>query len=207
MVEEISEDVEFFQNMREGGVATIDAEYSGAGDEGWIEFVNCYNADGQVLGSATERSLTSSSDLADIAMAWIDSVIDRMVGGYENNEGGGGQVLINIGEGVAQFDHYSYGEPVAYPEPFKVCVNVDTGEQSIESISVPDQDEIDQSTRRKAAAWDVMSGALDDKARRLCTATDVVQVGLRLQGDVREGSNGTTGLQPNDSPGGVGAGS
>lgn len=93
------------------GVRTVEATYSGAGDEGYIDECVLYGEDREVLGSGSERVFNGEGDLTNEVMGFVDQVIDASGhAGYENNEGGGGNLLIDLSSGVVRLHHYDFVE-------------------------------------------------------------------------------------------------
>ena len=79
--------------LRERGVVSVEASYWGSGDEGAVEEVS-YLPDGVAV----------SQELHDTIIKWIEDVLP---GGWEINDGGQGEVTINVIKATAEIEHGS----------------------------------------------------------------------------------------------------
>jgi hypothetical protein len=111
--------------LREAGAATATVTYEGGGDSGYVESVDIQDADGaeierssRVAYCAVESRLESGAwhpaivekerpleeALSDFAMA----AVYLRHGGWENNEGGCGNVMFDTATGVVRIEHTAY---------------------------------------------------------------------------------------------------
>lgn len=85
------------RKAREKGVVTIEAEYSGSGDEGFIDQIY-----------AITRSGARIEDIAAMAETALYDLLERYYAGWENNEGGYGRIVIDVNKGSYQILHNNY---------------------------------------------------------------------------------------------------
>ncbi len=83
--------------LKRRGVATVRAYYSGYGDSGCIETVDYFDANNQPVKVPKPRSTTVPA---------IDDVLnDFLPGGFENNDGGQGEITIDVQAGTVTLEH------------------------------------------------------------------------------------------------------
>ena len=94
-------------------VIDVVVEYRGSGDCGGIEEVNING----VLDLAVKVNLIRqyhdhdevvTLGVEDAIRSVADDLIDRRHGGFENNEGGGGEITFDVANKTVQIDHYDY---------------------------------------------------------------------------------------------------
>jgi hypothetical protein len=80
--------------LAQAGVRRIDVQYSGYGDSGAVDNVDCYGDDDQII--PVERSLLDG----------VDSVVLELVPmGFENNDGGEGVLKLDLVKGSYHLHH------------------------------------------------------------------------------------------------------
>lgn len=96
---------ELLTELKALGVASVDVEYSGSGDEGWVNGVTAYRppADPPGLSDAIEvrlpRGLTKELETT------VDRLLEEYQAGWEINEGASGQATLTVATGAWAFDH------------------------------------------------------------------------------------------------------
>jgi hypothetical protein len=79
------------------GVTKVQVEYSGYGDSGAINSIDYFTADGKAI------SIGSSAPTLDTE---IECVVDAVLpDGFENNEGGQGDITIDVAKGCLTIEH------------------------------------------------------------------------------------------------------
>ena len=97
--------------LRSLGVAIATLDYDGYGDSSSDETLTLADADGKRI---------STSGLAALGLAVEGEMIDLMSAvvpdGYENNEGGFGQVILDVAAGTIRNEHSQRVEQIEYIE-------------------------------------------------------------------------------------------
>ena len=86
--------------LQEAGVTVAVIEYSGCGDSGQVDTIELQPSG--IGEAATIRKLEEQLE------GFTALLIDHYHCGYENNEGGGGSVTIDVVAGTVQYDSYDY---------------------------------------------------------------------------------------------------
>ncbi len=104
---------EIIPRLKQWGVAKIHAEYSGYGDSGCIDHIAYLDQNDQPLSMDMVRS---ASDLE------IENVLyEFLPSGFENNEGGQGDVYINVQAGTVKLEHEeNYTETTSSTDQWEV---------------------------------------------------------------------------------------
>ncbi|MGH9771594.1 MAG: hypothetical protein ACRD4Q_07840 [Candidatus Acidiferrales bacterium] len=85
-------------DLKQAGIATIAASYSGAGDEGRLDYVEFLDPEG--------NSAEPFQD--DIVRELFEALHEELApAGYEISEGGGGEFMLNVATGVLTHESYS----------------------------------------------------------------------------------------------------
>jgi hypothetical protein len=96
-----------YEALTRAGVATIEAEYYGSGDEGYIDTITMFD----VRGNAVDNK-----DALEMVERFI---YDHLPGGFEINEGSQGTVEIDVISRKAHFDH-NENEMISHNRPYDV---------------------------------------------------------------------------------------
>lgn len=149
--------------LREAGFKAVHAEYTGSGDSGDGFHVgytpeNANASDPEQPGEVTytvvsreynretqnienvPREVTSDFETAfgDVAFLFIEHVMNH--GGWENNEGGGGEVTLTA-DGTLKVEHYDNGETNSETNTFSWNEELATGEEREDAEAYEDDDE------------------------------------------------------------------
>lgn len=98
--------------LKQHGVAHVIVEYDGAGDSGQTEAITAHNASREEVSLTVEVAwplipwcdpVLTLRDAVD-EFAWL--ILNRNHGGFYNNEGGYGELRIDVENGTAVLDHY-----------------------------------------------------------------------------------------------------
>jgi hypothetical protein len=107
--EDAEPDDSLLVRLREARIVRAHVEYSGANDEGWITEVTLYgrnSADEEYVVQQEVGQLWQPSEpLVGEVFVFADTVIERLHGGYENNEGGQGTVELDVATNRARLEH------------------------------------------------------------------------------------------------------
>jgi hypothetical protein len=79
------------------GIATVTVTYDGEGDSGQIQEIHALNA--------ADKSIDLSHDLRDQVDEFTWGVLDSYHGGFENNDGGYGELTIDVAARTVLLDH------------------------------------------------------------------------------------------------------
>ena len=96
------------QALVDQGVASITGEYSGEGDSGQLDLVYASRTDGEFTGYNVPHQVVQLFEM-------LSDVLPP--DGYENNDGGGGKITVELDSGIVTLEHYwrvtdtEYGEP------------------------------------------------------------------------------------------------
>ena len=90
---------ELLAGMRTADVATVRVEYSGSGDDGCIDSIEL---DPRPADADVAKGLTESAERL------TEALIDHYHGGYENNDGGCGVILVGAEAGTIEYDRTDY---------------------------------------------------------------------------------------------------
>ncbi len=83
--------------LKKHGVATVESRYSGYGDSGCIETVEYFDAKNQLMTVPESRSAKARS---------LDDVLhDFLPAGFEVNDGGQGEIRIDVQAGTVTINH------------------------------------------------------------------------------------------------------
>jgi hypothetical protein len=83
--------------LKKLGVATVECRYSGYGDSGSIETVEYFDAKNQLVTVPESRSKKTRP---------IEDVLnDFLPTGFENNDGGQGEITIDLEDGTVTINH------------------------------------------------------------------------------------------------------
>lgn len=86
-------------SLKEAGVAIVEARYSGSGDEG--------NFDG--VGALGENELPNDYKVPAEIVALLEALADELATpGYQDNDGGGGEIRLIVDTGVITHASYHY---------------------------------------------------------------------------------------------------
>ena len=88
---------EIFPRLRALGVTKVAADYSGYGDSGAIDFIDCSDATGQPV-DVEARDAGLIDELRDVAYEFLPD-------GFEINDGGQGDLVIDVTAGTVKLDH------------------------------------------------------------------------------------------------------
>lgn len=115
--------------LREMGLASATVEYSGSGDSGDAEYVEWEPLDGNTdekaraykrtiaqptsrfdekLGEWVTRTEEVDIDLEHLLLDFTNRVVSHYHSGYENNDGGSGNVYFNVNAGTVNLHHEDY---------------------------------------------------------------------------------------------------
>ncbi len=83
--------------LKKQGVATVESRYSGYGDSGCIETVEYFDAQNKLMTLPESRSKKTRS---------LDDVLhDFLPAGFEVNDGGQGEITIDVQAGTITIEH------------------------------------------------------------------------------------------------------
>lgn len=108
-----------FNDLKALGVTQITAVYGGSGDEGQTEEALFWAGKAQV---EVPRALQSFFD------ALLDSLVNKHADGYENGDGGHGEVIVDVVKGTYKVNHNN-------------CIVVDEPEKFKGKISMTEEEE------------------------------------------------------------------
>ena len=110
--------------MKAAGIASVIATYAGEGDEGSATELQAEPADVDLSIEVTMAMQTSGWDEAQRCWAWsdtetrmaldeaisafVDEVIQHHHAGFENGEGGGGEVTFDATDMTVSYDNFNY---------------------------------------------------------------------------------------------------
>jgi len=112
--------------LREAGVHCATISYFGEGDSGSIQHVDVSGADGSkpdvsrhcviylhcngwfLRGQWTSETRTEELRLEDALRAFADDAVTLHHDGYENNDGGSGEVIFDCVAGTVRLEHVNY---------------------------------------------------------------------------------------------------
>jgi hypothetical protein len=83
--------------LKKRGVAVVEARYSGHGDSGCVETVEYFDAKKQLVTVQDSRS-PKARKIEDVLEEFLPS-------GFENNDGGQGEITIDIEAGTVTIEH------------------------------------------------------------------------------------------------------
>ncbi len=83
--------------LKKQGVATVESRYSGYGDSGCIETVEHFDAQNKLMTVPEPRSAKARS--------LNDVLHDFLPAGFEVNDGGQGEITIDVGAGTITIEH------------------------------------------------------------------------------------------------------
>jgi hypothetical protein len=95
---------EIYPRLQAVGVSTIEAYYSGGGDDGCVEDIELKGTDGNKIELDAQ---IFSEKLRELIDEFICSFLPR---GWEINEGSSGNVVLNLTTRTLSFDHNYYVE-------------------------------------------------------------------------------------------------
>lgn len=89
-----------FTKLPEGTTKVV-AEYSGSGDEGWINDITAYRGEEEILHTGEQYAMKQNvppfaDDVGQLLMRWVEDEIYQRCPGYENNEGGQGTITVDL---------------------------------------------------------------------------------------------------------------
>jgi hypothetical protein len=98
------------RRLLDAHVARAVGEYHGTDDEGWVQEVVLYDADGKKVGQAGSEQFGEAGGVLEEAVRdYVGAAIHEAgYSGYENNDGGGGKVTIDATIAEAVVEHYEY---------------------------------------------------------------------------------------------------
>jgi hypothetical protein len=88
---------EIFPRLKQWGVAKVKAEYSGYGDSGCINHIAYLDSQDQPVNMDLVRA-ASDPEIERVLYEFLPS-------GFENNDGGQGDVMIDVQSGTVKLDH------------------------------------------------------------------------------------------------------
>lgn len=88
---------EIIPRLKKWGVAKVKCEYSGYGDSGAIDHIAYLDAQGQPVNMDLVRP-ASDPEIENVLYEFLPS-------GFENNEGGQGDVTIDVAAGTVKLEH------------------------------------------------------------------------------------------------------
>ena len=104
---------EIIPQLKQWGVAKIHAEYSGYGDSGCIDYIAYLDQNDQPRNMDMVRS-ASDPEIENTLYEFLPS-------GFENNEGGQGDVYINVQAGTVKLEHEeNYTETTSSTDQWEV---------------------------------------------------------------------------------------
>jgi hypothetical protein len=94
-------------------VVRVEVDYDGEGDEGQIQDINAYKADDTtvdlsktgLLSLGEDQDLRSYDNLRDFVDEFAWDVLSAHHDGFEVNDGGFGNVVIDVSAGIARLEH------------------------------------------------------------------------------------------------------
>ncbi len=92
---------EIIPRLKKRGVATVRAYYSGYGDEGIIETVEFFDAADKPVAMRKSRS----ARLPPLDQTLCRIFLDFLPSGFENNDGGQGDITIEVQAGTVMVEH------------------------------------------------------------------------------------------------------
>ena len=92
--------------LHAAGVKLVDADYSGSGDEGAVNYLDARSGDNAEIHLATELRLAVEGIL--------DEAVSQLYDGYYNDSGGGGVVRLDVDSGELSIRHHWYQEELNY---------------------------------------------------------------------------------------------
>jgi len=104
---------DFMGTCNAHGIATVEAEYDGAGDEGQVEEITAHKADGTpvdlekigLFSIGEDQDLVTYNNLNEFADSFVCDVLEHHHNGYEINDGGFGKVVIDVAENKVRLEH------------------------------------------------------------------------------------------------------
>ncbi len=88
---------ELLEALTQAGVSRLEVQYDGFGDEGCIDWLDCYGPNGD------------KKDISDELQIALEGVLFELLcgerRGWEVNEGSSGLVELDVATGVAKFNH------------------------------------------------------------------------------------------------------
>lgn len=88
---------EIFPKLKQAGVAKLVADYSGYGDDGCINSLDCFNKQGQPV-SLELVGPTSDTEIQTLLHEFLPE-------GFETGEGGQGDLTVDVAAGTVTLDH------------------------------------------------------------------------------------------------------
>jgi hypothetical protein len=85
--------------MRANAVTRLRVEYSGSGDDGCID---CIQAEPAVADAQTSKALDEQAERL------TEALINEYHGGFENNDGGCGVVVVDANSGQIEYERTDY---------------------------------------------------------------------------------------------------
>jgi hypothetical protein len=91
----------------------VEADYDGEGDEGQIQDINAFKADDTTvdlsktgrLSFGEDQDLRTYNNLREFVDEFPWEVLSAHHEGFEDNDGGFGNVVIDVNEGIARLEH------------------------------------------------------------------------------------------------------
>lgn len=94
---------ELLAALRAAGITSVSVEYNGEGDSGQVDDILAHRGDTKIKAAAT--ILSTGRSLSDEIDDFAWELLDVYHGGFENNDGGQGQITIDVAAGTVTLDH------------------------------------------------------------------------------------------------------
>ncbi len=117
---------ELLAELRRLGVTTVEAEYSGAGDEGQINAITAYGPSADPVEGGVKIEIEMTEALADAIDAALSDLLYAQHGSWYDNDGGCGTAELDVATGQAKFA-FGWYETVTREAPFEASL-LDTPE-------------------------------------------------------------------------------
>lgn len=89
--------------LRAASITSVSVEYNGEGDSGQVDYIVARKGDSDVDPATT--TLSAGRSLHDEVDDFAWELLDVYHGGFENNDGGQGQITIDVSAGTVTLDH------------------------------------------------------------------------------------------------------
>jgi hypothetical protein len=93
------------QLLKDAGVAQATMEYDACGDSGQIHKIKAFDASGKDVSPRLKGKTRSGETLVETLdeLAW--QVLQHFHDGFENGEGGCGEIIVDVAAGTMMLDH------------------------------------------------------------------------------------------------------